>query len=76
MMKFMPHFNSLESVGNSSKFGTFVVSSRNRKFRVARRDVTNVKRSGEWLNMKSRNVVLGDLVKLTLGGLIAAELMF
>ena len=34
------------------------------------RDVTNVKRSGEWLNMESRNLVPGGLVKLTLGGLI------
>ena len=35
--------------------------------RVAQRDVTNVKRSGEWLNMESRNLVPGDLMKLTLG---------
>ena len=41
--------------------------------RVAQRDVTNVKHSGEWLNMGSRNLVPGDLVKLTLGGLIPAD---
>ena len=41
--------------------------------RVAQRDVTNVKRSGEWLNMESRNLVPGDLVKLTLGGLILPD---
>ena len=35
--------------------------------RVAQRDVTNVKCSGEWFNMESRNLVLGDLMKLTLG---------
>ena len=35
--------------------------------RVAQRDVTNVKRSGEWWNMESRNLVPGDLMKLTLG---------
>ena len=38
--------------------------------RVAQRDVTNVNRSGEWFNKESRNLVPGDLVKLTLGGLI------
>ena len=27
------------------------------------REVTNVKRSGEWLNMESRNLVSGDLMK-------------
>ena len=31
------------------------------------RDVTNVKRSREWLNVESRNLVSGDLMKLTLG---------
>ena len=31
------------------------------------RDATNVKRCGEWLNMESRNLVPGDLMKLTLG---------
>ena len=41
--------------------------------RVAQRDVTNVNRSGEWFNMESRNLVPGDLVKLTLGGLISAD---
>ena len=41
--------------------------------REHQRDVTNVKRSGEWLNMKSRNLVPGDLVKLTLGFLIPAD---
>ena len=38
-----------------------------------RRDVTNVKRSGEWLDMESRNLVSGDLMKLTLGGVIPAD---
>ena len=38
-----------------------------------RRDVTNVKRSGEWLDMESRNLVSGDLMKLALGGLIPAD---
>ena len=33
----------------------------------------NVKRSGEWLNMESNNLVPGDLVKLTLAGLIPAD---
>ena len=36
------------------------------------RDVTSVKRSGEWLNRESRNLVPGDLMKLTLGGFIPA----
>ena len=36
------------------------------------RDVTNVKRSGEWLNMESRNLVPGDLMKLTFRGFILA----
>ena len=38
--------------------------------RVAQRDV---KRSGELLNMESRNLVPGDLVKLSLVGLIPAD---
>ena len=33
----------------------------------------DVKRSGEWLNMESGNLVPGDLVKLTLGGLVPAD---
>ena len=37
------------------------------------RDVTNVKRSGEWLNIESRNLVPRSLVRLTLGGLIPAD---
>ena len=41
--------------------------------RVAQRGVANVKRSGEWLNMESKNLVPGDLMKLTLGGLILAD---
>ena len=41
--------------------------------RAAQRDVTLVKRSGEWLNMELRNLVPGDLMKLTLGGLIPAD---
>ena len=40
---------------------------------VAQRDVTHVNRSGEWFHMESRNLVPGDLVKLTLGGLIPAD---
>ena len=32
-----------------------------------------VKRSGEWSNMELRNLVPGDLVKLTLVGLILAD---
>ena len=41
--------------------------------RVAQRDVTNVNRSGEWFNMESKNLVPGDLVKLTPGDLIPAD---
>ena len=40
------------------------------------RDVTNVKRSGEWLNMESRNLVPGDLMKLTFRGFIPAVLTY
>jgi len=41
--------------------------------RVAQRDDTNVNRSGEWFNMESKNLVPGDLVKLTLGDLIPSD---
>ena len=51
-----------------------IMKERSRINRVAQRDVTNVNRSGEWFNMEeSRNLVPGDLVKLTLGGLILAD---
>ena len=46
---------------------------RTRINRVAQRDVTKVIRSGEWFNMESRNLVPGDLVRLTLGGLTPAD---
>ena len=49
-----------------------IMKERTRITRVAQRDVTNVDRSGEWFNMESRNLVPGDLVKLTLG-LIPAD---
>ena len=50
-----------------------IMKERTRINRVAQRDVTNVNRGGEWFNMESRNLVPGDLVKLTLGGLILAD---
>ena len=50
-----------------------IMKERTRINRVAQRDVTNVDRIGVWSNMESRNLVPGDLVKLTLGGLIPAD---
>ena len=50
-----------------------IMKRRTRINRVAQRDVTNVNHSGKWFNMESRNLVPGDLVKLTLGGFILAD---
>ena len=52
------------------KAKNIIVKERTCINRVAQRDVTNVNHSGEWFNMESRSLVQGDLVKLTLGGLI------
>ena len=59
------------SIINKAK--NIIMKERTWMNRVSQRDVTNVIRSGEWFIMESRNLVPGDLVKLTLGGLIFAD---
>ena len=76
-MNFCVHFNNLERVGKTQyqKHHAHDAEEVERYgfFKKLKARVTRVKRSGEWLNMKSRNVVPGDFVKLTLGGLIPAD---
>ena len=53
-----------EESGNVARWAYHCSSERTQlHLEPYQRDVTNVKRSGEWLNMESRNLVPGDFVK-------------